>query len=123
MLATGFPRIRKKSCELERIGLGVKLVNEARAVNVEGLQDVANLLHRNVPVERPLDDVQVFLAGFETIQDAIQKKWIIMKAVLDDPEAAPVQLNPEAPSLQVLEPACSQVPVPVLLHPTSNRHF
>src|SRR5262245_25645012 len=47
-----------------RVGarLGVEAVGQAAAVDVEGLEDLADLAQRHAPVEGPEDDVEVFLA-------------------------------------------------------------
>ena len=39
---------------------GVEAVGQSAAVNVEGLEDLTDLAHRQAPVEAPADDVKVF---------------------------------------------------------------
>ena len=72
---------------------------EAAAVDVEGLEDLANGLERNAPVVGPDDDVEIFLAGFETIENSIEKKGFVLKASLQQTEVAAVEFEPEVWSL------------------------
>src|SRR5437868_1676818 len=100
-----------------------KFVNQAAAVDVEGLENIEDLLDRNVPIEGPEDNVEVFLAGFKAIQDPVEKELTLLKPMLKKTEIATIQLDPKALSLQMLEPACPQIAVPVLLHPATNGCF
>jgi hypothetical protein len=98
-------------------------MNQAAAVDVKGLEDIKNLLDGDVPVKGPEDHVEVFLTGFESIEDSVQQELTILKAMLKEPKITPVQLDPESLALQVLKPAGPQVTIPVLLYPSTDRYF
>src|SRR5205823_10679693 len=86
----------------------------------EGLEDLEHGLQGDVPVLRPADDVEVFLAGFEAVEDAVEEEGVVVELVLEEAEVAAVEFNPEAFALQVFQPACPQVAPPVTLHPAAD---
>ena len=47
-------------------------MRQAATIDVEGFEDLVNVIHRDVPVFGPKDDLQVFLADFQTIEDAVE---------------------------------------------------
>jgi len=65
---------------------GVEAVDEAFAVDVELLEDVDDVVEIDVPVDGPDDDVQVFLAGFEAIDDAVEQEGVILEGTLEEAE-------------------------------------
>ena len=69
---------------------------------------------------RRADDVEVFLAGFESIKDAIKEEGIVVKFRWQQSEVPAIQLNPEAFALQMLQPASTEITPPVALHPAAN---
>ena len=75
---------------------------------------------RDVPVQGPEEDIEVFLSGSEAIEYAIEEEGLFLEAALEQAEVAAVELDPEAGALQVLQPAGSQIAPPVVLHPAAN---
>src|SRR4051812_21293222 len=104
-------------------GLGSEAAGQAAAVDVEGLQDLDDRLHRDAPVLGPQDDVEVFLAGFEAVEDTIEEEDVFVEAALQEAEVAAVEFDPEAAALEVLQPAGPQVAPPVILHPAADGTF
>src|SRR5438094_659959 len=104
-------------------GSAVKAVGQAAAVDVEGGEDFANGCGGDPPIETPLDDIEVFLAGFEAIENTIEKEGVIDEAALKKAEVTAVKLDPEARALEVLHPASPQVAPPVFLHPGVDGDF
>ena len=74
--------------------MGIEAMSEAAAVDVEGCEDLSNRPRRDAPVEAPLDDVEVFLAGFEAIENAIEEEGVVVKASLEKAEVAAVEVDP-----------------------------
>src|SRR5262249_9193396 len=101
-------------------GLGVEAVGKPAAVDVEGLEDLDDGPGGDAPVVGPTEDVEVFLAGFEAIEDAIEEEGAVLEFALQQAEVAAVQLDPEAFALQVLQPAGPEVAPPVSLHPAAD---
>src|SRR5262249_17244931 len=77
-------------------GVGVKAMGQAAAIDVEGLENLADLQKRQAPVQGPQNDVQVFLTGFETIENAIEQEGVVVKAAKEQTEVAAVEFHPEA---------------------------
>src|SRR5207247_913519 len=75
------------------------------------------------PVERPTDDVEVFLTGLETVEDAVEEESVVVKPAFEEAEVAAVQLDPEAFALQMFEPAGAQVTPPMTLDPAADGGF
>jgi hypothetical protein len=98
----------------------IEAVRQPPAVDVECFEDVANGEETDVPVEGPANDVEVFLSGFEAVEDAVEKEGLILEAALEEAEVAAVELDPEAFALQMLKSAGPEVAPPVVLHPATN---
>src|SRR5262249_49178968 len=92
-------------------------------VDVEGLEDVQDGLGRDTPLLGPDDDVEVFLAFFEPVEDAVEQEGVVVEAALEEAEVAAVEFDPEAPALQVLQPAGPEVAPPVTLDPAADGHL
>ena len=75
------------------LALGVELAGEAAAVDVEGFEDLEDQAGFNLPVEGPEDDVEVFLACFEPVEDAVEEKGVLVKLTLEQAEVAAVELD------------------------------
>src|SRR5437870_5442888 len=95
-------------------------MSQATAVDIECFEDLQDRLGRDAPVVTPTDDVEVFLAGFQAIEDAIEQEGFIMELALKQAEVAADQFHPKAFALQVFQPAGSQVAPPVVLHPAAD---
>src|ERR1043166_1150319 len=98
-------------------------MHDAAAVDVEGGEDFDHVGHGDLPVDCPEDDLQVFLAGFEAVEDAVEEEGFVLEALLEEAEVTAVQLDPEAFALQVFEPAGPEVAGPVLADPLADRGF
>src|SRR5438270_2125905 len=101
----------------------IEAVREAAAVDVEGGEDVEDKLHREMPVDGPEDDLQVFLARFQSVEDAVEQQLLVLEAPREQPEVAAVELDPERLALKMFQPAGSQITAPVLLDPLADRRF
>ncbi len=54
-------------------------MGKSAAIDVEGFEDLQERLNRYSPVVGPTDDVEVFLAGFDAIEDAVEQKGVVVK--------------------------------------------
>src|SRR5437588_5812704 len=97
------------------------MVGESAAVDVEGSQDAQDGFDRQLPLDRPEDDLQVFLTGLEAVEDAVQENDVVPEFALQQAEVAAVEFDPELLALQVLQPARPQVSGPVVPHPPPDR--
>ena len=98
-------------------------MRETPAVDVQSFQDLQHRSYGQTPVHSPKDDIEIFLSGFETIENAIEKKGVVVKLALQQAEISSIQLHPKTFALQVLQPARSQVAPPVSLDPEANSVF
>src|SRR6266511_4663662 len=89
-------------------GSGSEAGGEAAAIDVEGFKDFEDRFDWNTPVVSPVDDVEVFLALFEAVEDAVEEDGLFVKAAQQEAEVAAVEFDPEAFALQVLQPARPQ---------------
>ena len=48
-------------------------MGQTAAVDVEGFEDFADGFEGDAPVLGPEDDVEIFLSGFEAVEDAVEK--------------------------------------------------
>src|SRR5690348_494649 len=76
--------------------LWVEAVSEAAAVDVEGFEDLQDGFDRDAPGLGPADDVEVFLAGVEAVEEAIEQKAVVVEFFLQKSEVTAVEFNPEA---------------------------
>lgn len=53
------------------LALRIETAGETAAIDVEGFEDFQDELNFELPVQRPEDDVEILLAGFQPIQDTI----------------------------------------------------
>src|SRR5262249_54624524 len=90
-------------------------------IDVQSLQDVEDRFDRDAPVGRPEQDLQVFLADFDAIEDTVEEKCVTGELFEEEAEIAAIEFHPESPALQVLEPFRPQEARPVILHPPANR--
>src|SRR5262249_21669762 len=98
-------------------------MGQPAAVDVEGSQDLQDGLDRDVPLDGPVDDLQVFLTRFQAVEDAVDQHGLVVELAEEQAEVAAAQLDPEPPPLQVLQPSRPQVAPPVVAHPAADRLF
>jgi hypothetical protein len=89
---------------------------QAAAIDVEGFQHLDHPVRGDVLGQRPLDDVEVLLAGLQAIVDAVDEEGI-GELGLQDAEGSRLELEVEAFTLHVFEPATAKVRIPVVPHP------
>ena len=77
-------------------------MRETPAVDVQSFQDLQHRSYGQTPVHSPKDDIEIFLSGFETIENAIEKKGVVVELALQEAEIAPVELHPKTLTLEVL---------------------
>ena len=116
-------RVNGARCVEKGSALRVEAVGESAAVDVEGFEDSQDGINGHSPVLRPADDVEVFLAGFEAVEDAVEEEGVFVELALEQSEIAAVEFDPEAFALQVFQPAGSQVSPPVTLDPAADGGF
>ena len=74
-------------------------MGQAAAVNVEGFEDTNHAAYVEAPFMGPQDHVEVFLAGFQAIENSIEKEGVVAEFVLQEAEVVVVEFEPEALSL------------------------
>ena len=89
---------------------------EAGAVDVQGEQNLADLAHGYLVLERPLNDVEILAAVLEVIDDRVDQRRGL-EGRSQQTEITMIELDPERLTLEVLEPAMSQEATPVLADP------
>ena len=77
----------------------VETGGESAAVDIESLEDIEDRGGGNTTVVRPANDIEVFLAGFQTVEDAVEEKGVFDEGALQKAEVAAVEFDPEAFSL------------------------
>jgi hypothetical protein len=103
--------------------LRVEASGEATAVDVEGFEDFQDRINGHSPTLRPTDYVEIFLAGFESVKNAVEEKGVFDKLALEESEVAAVEFDPESFALQVFQPARPQITPPVTLDPAADGGF
>jgi len=77
-------------------------MRHAAAVDIEGFKDFEHVVHGNSPIERPQDDVKVFLARLETIDDAVEEQGFVVEPAEKDAVVPAIELDPKSSALNVL---------------------
>ena len=93
------------------------------AVDIESVEDEEHIDDRNVPVDRPQKDVEIFLAGNQAVYDSFEEKGFVLKAVEEDAKVVVVEFDPESFALEVFQPAGTQIATPVLPDPVADGEF
>src|SRR5438270_8123563 len=101
----------------------IEQANETLAVDIEIVQDGEHVFDIDVPVDGPEEDVEVFFAGAEVIGDAVEQEDFVLEFALEEAVFLLAQLGPENGSFKMLDPAGSQVAVPVTLDPAFDSGF
>src|SRR5262245_24996066 len=99
------------------LSIRIEQADEAFAVDVEIVQDVEHIFDIDVPVDGPEDDVEVFFAGTEVIGDAVEQEDFVLEFAFEEAVFFVAQLGPENGALEMLDPAGSQIAVPMTLDP------
>jgi len=94
-------------------------MEESATVDIKGSENLVDGLHVEAGFDGPKDYVNVFLARLELIQNLIDQGTMRVKLGLQQSEIAAVQFDPEAFSLQMFDPASSEIPLPVFSYPAS----
>ncbi len=55
-------------------------MSETATIDVESFEDLDKGIGVDAPIVRPTDDVQVFLPGFDAIENAIEEKGVVVKS-------------------------------------------
>ncbi len=98
-------------------------MDETATVDVEGFKNFQNAFDRQSALICPVENVQVLLAAFESIENREQKVNLILELRLKQSKITAVQLDPKTFSLKMFQPASPKVTIPVLLHPDTHRVF
>src|SRR5579883_677425 len=98
----------------------VEAMCEPAAIDVEGFEDFVDRIGRNVIGDCPVENVQIFFAGGELIQNQIEQFPLCLELLLEKTEVATVQFDPETLALKMLNPPRSQITPPVFFHPLPN---
>src|SRR4029078_3701948 len=52
----------------------IELVRQPPGIDIQRLHDVEDRVDRDAPLGRPAEDLQVFLADFDAIEDSVEQK-------------------------------------------------
>jgi hypothetical protein len=96
---------------------------EATAVDVEGFENVEDAVDGEVKLTGPADNVEVFLAGFQSINYAVEENLVFGERAVQEAEITAVEFHPESAALQMFEPTRPQIPVPMLFDPPADCLF
>jgi hypothetical protein len=96
---------------------------KAATVYIQGFEDFENRSGRNARAHGPADDLKVFLAGLEQIEDVVEKCVLFGEFALKQAKVAAIEFNPENRPMQMLDPPRPQVSGPVSFHPVSDTVF
>ena len=110
-------------CVEKGSALRIEAGGESAAIDVEGFEDFQDGIDGHSPALRPTDYVEVFLACFESVEDAVEEKCVFDKLTLEKSEVAAVEFDPESFALQMFQPPGSQVSPPVTLDPATDGGF
>jgi hypothetical protein len=98
-------------------------IGEPAGVDVESVQNSQDGFNRNLPFNRPLDDIEILFSDFQAIEDAIEETGVFVEFAFQESKVAAVEFEPVTSSLQMFNPAGSQITAPMMSHPTPNRLF
>src|SRR5207249_11609841 len=98
----------------------VESVCQSPAVDVQIFQDLQHRSYGQTPVHSPEDDIEIFLSGFETIENAIEKKGVVVRLAVRQAEISSIKLDPKTFALYVLQLARSPIATPVSLDSRVN---
>src|SRR5262245_52909984 len=90
---------------------------DAAAVDVECFEDFQHFFHGKVVINRPVQDIKVFVARFQPLENLIDEDRV-SEFSLQKSEV--VELDPEGSALEVFEPARPEKSIPVFADPTAD---
>jgi len=93
------------------------------AIHVQGFEDFVNGFGRDSSANGPEDNVQVFLAGLELIEDVVEECVLFDELALQQTEVTLIEFHPEDLPLQMFDPPCPEITRPVPFHPVSDTLF
>lgn len=73
----------------------MKSMAKSAAIHVECGEDIVNRIDRDVGSDSPEQNVQVFLAGLELIEDRIEEFFAVVEFTLKESEIAAIKFDPE----------------------------
>ncbi len=68
----------------------LKLMPQADAIDVQGFEDSQNLIEGLAGIHGPEDDVEIFFARGELIENGIEEGFTVVKFALQKPEVAAI---------------------------------
>jgi hypothetical protein len=89
------------------------------AIDVESLEDLYDIVHGQLVFQGPADDIKVFPSPLEVLDDRIDQGRC-PKGSSQKSKVTLIELNPERPALEMLEPAMSQKATPMVADPAAN---
>ena len=99
----------------------LKQAFDPAAVDVERLEDLEDLVHGQVVVDGPVQDVEVLLRRLSGDEDLVDEGGVV-EGALEEAEIVVIELDPEGSALEVLEPAFAEEAVPVVADPARMAH-
>lgn len=96
-------------------------MGEPARIDVESVENFQDGFDRNFPLNRPLDDVEVFFSFFESIENSVEEKCLVVKLAFEEAKVAAIQFQPKPDAMQMFQPSISQVAAPMNPHPLPNR--
>jgi hypothetical protein len=98
---------------------GVEPAFQPTAVDVKRLENLEDLVHRQLILERPNDNVEVLAAMPQVLDDRVDDRRSL-EVPYQKPEIASVELDPEGLTSEMLNPAMSKKLGPVPHNPRSD---
>jgi hypothetical protein len=101
----------------------LEAVSQSPAIDIQGFEDLHDRFYRKCIAAGPVDDVEIFFAGLEAIQNGIEEMLLVLEFALEESEVAAVEFDPEAFALQVFDPPGPEIDGPVLRNPVLDGMF
>jgi hypothetical protein len=98
-------------------------MEQASAIHVEDFENMENRFEWLAFGFGPTNNVKVFLAGLQAVEDRHEELLLILELAEEESEITTIEFRPKAFSLQMLKPFGTQITGPVIAHPFLNRRL
>ena len=98
-------------------------MNEVQTIHIDGGKDAVDGRKREVFGDGPANDVEIFLSGFQFVDDAIEQNVVVIAEMFQVTKYTTLEFDPKRFALQMFEPFRSQVAKPMISDPMFNRLF
>src|SRR5580704_8483529 len=93
---------------------------ESGAIDVKSGKDFDHAIRGQSPIDRPIDDVEVLVAGINAVENAIDQNILGRDHRVDLARRFVVELGPAAPAAKMFQPPVAAIAAPVLAEPVAN---